>query len=131
MTAVRRAAVKWGPVEVPGFAPGAQIGVLAGDPAQPGGPYTIRLKFPSGYAFPPHWHPVTENLTVLSGRFFLGMGERSNRAALKAYAPGDYISMPPKMPHFGRVEGVTVVQLHGIGPFEIKLVEPVVGAVRE
>jgi len=129
MVMMRATALKWGPVDVPGFAPGLQIAVVAGDPSQ-AGPYTIRLRFPSGYAFPPHWHPQTENLTVLSGRFFLGMGEKSSRAAMKEYAPGDYILMPATKPHFGRVVGRTVIQLHGTGPFEIKLVEQPVGAAR-
>ncbi|HEY0969494.1 MAG TPA: cupin domain-containing protein [Gemmatimonadales bacterium] len=122
MVTMRAGAVQWGPVETPGFAPGLEIGVVSGNPGQ-AGPYTIRLRFPSGYAFPPHWHPTTENLTVLSGRFLLGMGERSDDDALEEYTPGDYLMIPAKMPHFGRVEGETVIQLHGTGPFEIKLVE--------
>jgi quercetin dioxygenase-like cupin family protein len=129
MVATRAASVKWAPANVPGFAPGMEIGVVAGDPTQ-AGPYTLRLRFPSGYAFPPHFHPVDENLTVLSGRFFLAMGEKSQRRALKEYAPGDYLLLPATMPHYGRVVGRTVVQLHGTGPFEIKLVEQPAGASR-
>ena len=129
MKATRATALKWGPIDVPGFKPGLQIAVIAGDPSK-AGPYTLRLRFPSGYAFPAHWHPMTENLTVISGQFFLGMGEKSSRAAMKAYAPGDYILMPARMPHFGRVVGRTVVQLHGTGPFEINVVEQPVGSAR-
>ncbi len=108
-------------IAVPGFQPGMQIAVLAGDPAQPAA-YTLRLKFPDKYAFPPHWHPNTENLTVLSGTFFLGMGDKENKDALQAYHAGDFLVAPARQPHFGRVQGETVVQLHGIGPFDIKLV---------
>ena len=129
MVALRAADVKWGPVESPGFAPGLEIGVVAGDPSK-AGPYTLRLRFPAGYAFPPHWHPMAENLTVVSGRFFLGMGGKRDDAARKEYGPGDYHLLPGRMPHFGRVEGPTVVQLHGMGPFEIKLAEQPVGGTR-
>lgn len=120
MVAMRATAVHWTPVETPGFAPGMEMGVIAGNPQQ-AGPYTIRLRFPSGYAFPAHLHPNDENLTVLAGRFFLGMGEKSDPSKLTAYAPGDYLRMPGGRPHFGRVEGQTVIQLHGTGPFVIKL----------
>lgn len=120
MAAIRGDALKWGPVEVPGFAPGLELAVVAGDPAKPA-PYTLRLRFPSDYAFPAHWHPMTENLTVLSGQFLLAMGETRDDAALQTYGPGDYLLLPGRMPHYGRVNGPTVVQLHGMGPFEIKL----------
>ena len=126
MAVVRGASVKWGPLEVPGFKSGAEIAVLAGDPGKPA-PYTLRLRFPSGYVFPAHYHPNAENITVVSGRFFLGMGNHADKTKLRTYAPGDYLYIPGKMAHFGRVEGVTVVQLHGVGPFELKLAEPQVG----
>ena len=127
MAAVRSASLKWSPLEAPGFKPGAEMVVVSGDPGKPA-PYTMRLRFPSGYAFPAHYHPNVENVTVLSGRFQLGMGERTEKSALKTYAPGDFLSIPPRMPHFGRVDGTTVVQLHGTGPFEMKVVENQVGA---
>ena len=130
MVMVRATAVKWGPLEVPGFKPGIEIGVIAGDPSK-AGPYTLRLRFPSGYAFPAHWHPVDENLTVISGQFYLGMGEKADRTKMRAYAPGDYLLLPATKPHFGRVVGRTIVQLHGTGPFEIKLVEQPAGASRQ
>lgn len=123
---IRGNAVQYSPIEVPGFTTGLQIGVLSGDPAQPA-PYTIRLKFPAGYAFPAHFHPNAENVTVLSGRFFLGMGDKVNQSALQPYAPGDYLHIPARHPHFGRVEGETVIQLHGTGPFEIMLAQPAAG----
>jgi quercetin dioxygenase-like cupin family protein len=127
MSVVRGTSVKWGPLEVPGFKPGLELGVLAGDPGKPA-PYTVRLRFPAGYVFPAHYHPNAENITVISGRFLLGMGEQSDGKKQKTYAPGDYLYIPAEMPHFGRVEGPTIVQLHGMGPFEVKLVQPPVGA---
>ena len=56
------------------------------------------------------------------------MGDKTNPAALKKYVPADYLLMPASVPHFGRVEGETVIQLHGVGPFEIKVIEQIAGA---
>lgn len=121
MTEFDTRATKWNDISVPGFAPGIQIAVLAGDPEKAGEVYTLRLRFPSGYAFPAHWHPMSENLTVITGTFYLGMGEKVVEGATKRYIAGDFLNIPGKMSHFGHVTGETVVQLHGVGPFQIVL----------
>lgn len=117
------ASLKWDDLKVTGFDPGAKIAVVHGDPAGTGD-YTVRLTFPDGYRFPVHWHPKAEHLTVLSGSFLLGMGTKIDNTALKTYAPGDFLYLPAKNTHFGGAKGVTVVQLHGIGPFAINLGTP-------
>src|SRR5687767_1894807 len=63
---------RWGPAP-PMLPPGAQIAVLAGDPSKPA-PYTVRLKFPANYRVPAHSHPNDENVTVVSGDLFIGIG---------------------------------------------------------
>lgn len=113
--------VEYAPIEVPGFDSGMQIAVLSGDPAADG-PYTLRLSFPDGYEFPPHWHPMAENVTVLEGTFRLGMGDTVDESAIVEYAAGDYLHIPAEHPHFGGATGWTAVQLHGIGPFAINVV---------
>jgi len=120
MRTVAAKAITWSDANVPGFAPGMKMAVIQGNPAE-AGPYTLRLSFPSGYRFPAHWHPMAENLTVLSGTFQLATGDRVDDSKLKVYAAGDYVFMPATMPHFGSVRGLTVVQLHGEGPFKINL----------
>ena len=72
-------AAKWGPAP-PMLPPGAQIAVLAGDPTRPV-PYTVRLKFPANYDIPAHSHPTDENVTVVSGELFIGMGNKLDRKA--------------------------------------------------
>jgi quercetin dioxygenase-like cupin family protein len=119
MTEVDTRAIKWNPIEVPGFPSGVKIAALAGDPDKAGEPYTLRLRFPDGYAFPAHWHPMAENLTVISGTFYLAMGDKVVEGATKRYVAGDFLNIPGKMSHFGHVAGETVVQLHGTGPFQI------------
>jgi uncharacterized protein (TIGR02246 family) len=119
MTMNAAAGLSFRPLDVPGFKSGMQLAVLHGDPGGKGD-YTIRLKFPAGYTFPAHYHPNAEHLTVLSGTFLLSMGEKEG-GALREYQPGDFLYIPPKKPHYGGAKGETVIQLHGIGPFDIKL----------
>ncbi len=119
MTMNAAAGLSFQPLDVPGFKSGMQVAVLHGDPSGKGD-YTIRLKFPAGYTFPAHYHPNAEHLTVLSGTFLLSMGEKEG-GTLREYHPGDFLYIPPKKPHYGGAKGETVIQLHGIGPFDIKL----------
>jgi len=113
----------WTELELPGFLPGLQLAPVHGDPSADGEAYVVRLRFPDGYRFPPHWHPRAENVTVLEGSFQLAMGEAFDEAALNTYSPGDYLFIAGENPHFGQVSGVTVLQLHGMGPFAINVVE--------
>ena len=115
--------VAFAPIEVPGFQTGMKIAVISGDPNAETGQYVIRLQFPDGYRFPPHWHPMAENLTVLSGTFLLGMGNKTDESKVVSYSPGAFMAIPAKMAHFGGAKGVTVVQLHGQAPFKIELVK--------
>ncbi len=110
----------WSDLNVPGFDPGAKMAVLHGNPGAKGD-YTLRLQFPAGYRFPVHWHPGGEHLTVLSGTFQLAMGNTADWTALKNYGPGDFLYLPAHHSHFGGAQGVTVIQLHGEGPFAINL----------
>jgi quercetin dioxygenase-like cupin family protein len=113
--------VKWMPAP-PSLPPGAQLAVIEGDPSKAGGTYTIRAKMPDGYRVPPHWHPVTENVTVLEGAFFIGMGDKFDQSAGKELKAGAFASMPVGVRHFAWAKGATVIQVHGVGPFEINYV---------
>lgn len=115
--------VAFAPIDVPGFKPGMNIAVVHGNPDAESGTYVVRLKFPDGYTFPPHWHPMAENVTVLSGTFMLGMGEKVDASGVAAYSPGAFLHIPGKMAHFGGAKGTTIIQLHGQAPFKIELVK--------
>jgi quercetin dioxygenase-like cupin family protein len=103
--------------------PGAKVAVLEGDP-QKEGFFTMRIKLPAGYKIPPHTHPCPERVTVLSGTFHLGQGEKFDDKAGKALPAGSYTSMPPGMRHYAWSEGETVLQLSTIGPWGITYVNP-------
>ena len=111
-------ALTWGDLNAPGFAPGAKITVLHGNPGGPGG-FVLRLQFPDGYQIPVHWHPTGENVTVVSGSVALGMGNVFDANALHAYGPGDIVYLPPSQSHYGQAHGATIVQVNGRGPFVI------------
>jgi quercetin dioxygenase-like cupin family protein len=115
-------AATWTDLVVPGFPSGAKMAVLSGNPGA-AEPYVLRLMFPDGYEFPEHWHPGTEDLTVLSGSFHLAMANPTS-GPLHNYAPGDFIHIPARMSHSGGATGTTIIQLHGTGPFAINLGKP-------
>jgi hypothetical protein len=66
--------IPWGPAP-PVVRPEAQFAVLEGDPTASTGDYTIRLKMPDGFRIAPHFHPLRENVTVISWTFKVGMGD--------------------------------------------------------
>lgn len=115
--------IKFGPVP-PVLPPGGQLAVLEGDPMGSSGDYTIRLKMPDGYRIAPHWHPKRENVTVISGSFKVGMGDTFNAAAMNPFPAGSFAYLDPSMHHYGMAEGETVVQVHGVAPFQINYVNP-------
>ena len=114
--------LKWAPAP-PAFPKGATMAVLAGDPGA-SGPFTVRARMPAGYKVAPHFHPTDENITVLSGVFALGMGDKFEEATMKALPVGGYASMPAAMHHFAMARTPVVIQVHGVGPFALTYVNP-------
>jgi len=121
-TIIMPAAVKWGP-SPPFMPPGSQTAVMLGDPAKKG-PFIIRGKLPDGYTIPPHWHSVVENVTVLSGTFNVGMGDKLDKSKGQALTPGAFFSAPPRMPHFAWATGETIVEVTAMGPLDFRYVDP-------
>ena len=114
--------LKWGPAP-PAFPKGAQIAVLAGNPAADG-LYVFRLKMPAGYKVPPHVHPFDENATVISGTFYVGMGATFDEKNGQALKTGGFLHMPKGMQHFAWITEETIIQVHGMGPQGITYVNP-------
>src|SRR5437667_377348 len=65
--------LKWN--DVPSLPPGAKIAVIEGPMSEPV-PFTVRLKFPANYQISAHWHPAVERVTVLTGTFHMGTGDK-------------------------------------------------------
>jgi quercetin dioxygenase-like cupin family protein len=103
----------------PNLPPGAQAAVLSGDPTKTGSLYALRVKLPDGYKVPPHTHPSDENVTVLQGALLVGTGDKFDMTKLQTVPAGGFMHMPKGMQHFAMAKGETLLQVHGIGPFEI------------
>lgn len=120
--AVSSDAVKWSPAP-PMVPKGAQIAVLSGDPGK-AGPFTIRLKVPGGYKIPAHTHPSYEAVTIISGDFNIGMGDKLDESKAERMKAGSFINLPAKMSHFAFATTESVVQINSEGPFAINYVNP-------
>lgn len=116
------AAVPWGPAP-PFLSAGARFAVMQGDPSK-AAIYTIRLEFPDGYVIKPHYHPTDEHITVISGTFLVGMGDSVDFKSGMTVPAGGFVTAPAQGHHFASARGVTVVQVHGMGPFAITYVKP-------
>ena len=103
---------------------GAQLAVLEGDPGAATGDYTIRLKMPDGYRIAPHWHPKRENVTVISGTFKVGMGDRFDESKMGEFPAGSFAYLDPDMHHYAMASGEVVVQVHGMSPVKFNYVNP-------
>lgn len=116
------AEIQWksGPASLP---PGAKMAVLEGDPSKEG-LFVMRIRVPDGYHIPPHTHPKTERVTVLSGTFKIAMGENLDRSAAQTLPAGAFGFWPAGMKHAAWAEGETEIQLHGVGPWAINYLNP-------
>ncbi|HTV98339.1 MAG TPA: cupin domain-containing protein [Steroidobacteraceae bacterium] len=113
--------IVWRPF--PAFPPAARLAVLVGDPTRPG-PYLIRVKLPAGTRMLPHSHPEDRIYTVISGVFYIGLGEEFDESKLSANAPGTVLVLPGGQPHFHWAKsGEYVTQVSAIGPLGLAYVD--------
>lgn len=119
---IKADSIQWGPAP-PQLPKGAQVAVLSGDPGKKG-LYIIRAKMPDGYVIAAHWHKKAENVTVISGTFNIGMGDKLDKSKTEALGPGGFFSAAPNMKHFAWISGETIIEVSGMGPFDITYVDP-------
>lgn len=114
--------IKWGaaPAGLPTVATAA---VLQGNPGE-AGQFTVRLRLPANTKIMPHFHATDENVTVISGQFLVGMGDKFDQKAMKAMPQGSFGILPATMHHYAMAKTAVVVQIHGMGPFSITYVNP-------
>jgi len=113
--------LKWG--DVPSLPPGAKIAVIEG-PMNEAKPFTMRLRLPADYRIPAHFHSAIEHVTVISGTFNMGTGEKLDANATRALGPGSVAIMQPGTRHLAWTKDETVVQVHGVGPWTVTYVNP-------
>jgi quercetin dioxygenase-like cupin family protein len=113
--------VQWKPF--PGFPAAARLATLVGTP-EAAGPYVTRVRVPDGVKLMPHTHPEDRVYTVISGVFYIGLGETFDEAKLTAYPPGAVIVLPGGTAHFHCAKsGEYITQISAIGPLGIEYVD--------
>lgn len=104
------------------FPPSVRLAVIAGQPSKPG-QYMIRVKVPSGVKLMPHRHSEDRIYTVISGVFYIGVGEEFKPDKLEAFPPGAVIVLPSNTPHFHWAKsGEYISQVTAIGPLGLEYV---------
>src|SRR5207245_10928508 len=96
-TSVLPEEIDWKPF--PAFPPSVRLAVVVGQPSEPG-PYVIRVKVPSGVKMMPHRHPEDRVYTVMSGVFYIGLGDQFDGDKVEAYPAGSVIVLRGKTSHF-------------------------------
>lgn len=112
-TAVMPDQIKW-MTQAP--SPGMRYSFLTGRGDQPGF-YEQRVEMNAGAMVPPHIHPDTRCVTVLSGKLSVGEGETVIPAEMKIFPPGSFYCVPAGTPHYVSARnGAVVYQEGGVGP---------------
>jgi hypothetical protein len=112
--------VDWQPFAA--FPSSVRLAVVVGQPSE-AGLYTIRVKVPGGVKLMPHRHSEDRTYTVMSGIFYIGLGDEFDVAKLRAYPPGSVIVLPGNTSHFHWAQsGEYVTQVTAIGPLGLEYV---------
>jgi len=104
------------------FPPSVRLAVISGQPSE-SGPYMIRVKVPGSVKLMPHRHSEDRIYTVISGVFYIGVGEEFNPDKLEAYPPGAVIVLPSNTSHFHWAKsGEYISQVTAVGPLGFEYV---------
>ena len=114
--------IDWKPFAA--FPSSVRLAVVVGQPSEPA-PYVIRVRVPGGVKLMPHRHPEDRVYTVISGVFYIGLGEQFDADRLHAYPPGSVIVLPGNTSHFHWARyGEYVSQVTAIGPLNLEYLNP-------
>jgi quercetin dioxygenase-like cupin family protein len=112
--------IDWKPFAA--FPPAVRLAVVVGQPSQTG-PYTIRVRVPRGVKLMPHRHPEDRVYTVISGVFYIGLGDQFDADKLVAYPPGSVVVLPGNTSHFHWAKSSEyVTQVTAIGPLGLEYI---------
>ena len=113
--------IDWKPFAA--FPPSVRLAVVVGQPSEKG-PYVIRVKVPRGVKLMPHKHTEDRIYTVISGIFYIGLGDQFDAKKLAAYPPSAVIILPGNTSHFHWAKsGEYITQVTAIGPLGIEYVD--------
>jgi uncharacterized RmlC-like cupin family protein len=119
---IRPEEIEW--KHFPGYPPAVLTAILVGDPSK-SGPYVIRVKLPIGTKMMPHKHSEDRVYVVISGVFYIGLGDEFDESKLNAHAPGTVVVLPSGQPHFHWAKsGEYITQVTAIGPLGLEYIDP-------
>jgi quercetin dioxygenase-like cupin family protein len=118
---VQPSEMQW--TDSPALPAGVKFCLLYGD-MKKAEPLGFRIKIPAGGIIAPHTHPVYERVTVISGAFAMGEGEKFDKAALKEMPVGSVAVFPKGCPMFGFAKEETIIQVNAEGPWGINSINP-------
>ena len=73
----------------------------------------------------PHRHQEDRVYTIISGVFYIGLGDQFDADKLKAYPPGSVVVLPSDTPHFHWAKsGEYISQVTAIGPLGLEFINP-------
>ena len=93
--AILREEIDWKPFAA--FSPSVRLAVIVGQPLQDG-PYGIRIKV-TVVELMPHTHAEDRIYPVISGIFYIRLGDEFDAEKLQAYPPGSVIVAKGRSPH--------------------------------
>ena len=80
---------------------------------------------PHGVKRMPHRHPEDRVYTVMSGVFYLGLGNRFDQDKLESYPPGSVVVLPGDTFHFRWAKSSEyITQVTAIGPLGLEYLDP-------
>src|SRR5438045_7957029 len=82
--------------ENPAFPKGVQIATVVGDQTKAGDVVVLRIKFPPNFQMPPHTHPYSEVVTIISGNIGTSHGESFEKKG-ELLKPGSLWVYPAKL----------------------------------
>jgi len=106
------------------FPKAVQVATLIGDPTKTGDTVVQRLKFPPNFTMPPHTHPFSEVVTVISGNIGTSSGEKPEKKG-DLLKPGAMWVYPAKHAHYAWTgDGEAILQVQYTGPGGIEYINP-------
>jgi quercetin dioxygenase-like cupin family protein len=108
----------------PAFPKGVKVATLVGDPSKAGDAVVLRIKFPPNFQMPPHTHPYSEVVTIISGAIGTSGGEKFEKKG-ELLKPGALWVYPAKHAHYAwTANEESVLQVQFTGPGGIDYINP-------
>jgi hypothetical protein len=116
--------MKWMDATGAGLPAGAKMAVVSGDPGKATN-FKVQIKMPANYVVPPHHHPTDEVVRVRSGTLSYGMGDKLDKSNAGTLSdPKTHVTMQAGMNHWVYTTDAALVEVTGMGPFQIVYVNP-------